>query len=485
MSEGNVEVKTTKKRWLQLAFFSLMTFLNGMTWITFSPISDQVQSRYSVSITSVNMLSLIFLILYIVFFLPSSWCLDRKGLRFGLIIGSSLTIIGAAIRPFGQWGFGLVFFGQAICGIGQPFLLSAAPKLAQNWFPDHQRALATTIASVANPLGTGLGFLLPPLLVSSPSDIPLMLLIEGVIVAVILIPCTILLKDKPEHPPSYTASIGSPMMSSDLITNTKKLFTDINFILLFCEFGLGLGTFNAIATVINQLVQPYGYSNDDAGNLGALFIVFGLIGCGIASVIVDKFKNFKLILVIAYVLAVASTLLFVFILKPDNFALLAFSTSVMGFSMTPTLPLSLELGCEIAHPIGEATVSNYLLAMGQLVGIGVTLGFGAFVEANNIIGSIWMVFALYLTAGLCILFFRGQLKRSNQDKEKKIELEKQKAQVESQVEDQVEDQVESLGNSAEALLNPGEISEISETSKSSEMSKSSSGNSSDVYNFGE
>lgn len=42
--------------------------------------------------------------------------------------------------------------------------------LAANWFPADQRTLATTICSVANPIGVALGFVMPPLIVNTTTE---------------------------------------------------------------------------------------------------------------------------------------------------------------------------------------------------------------------------------------------------------------------------------------------------------------------------
>ena len=49
-------------------------------------------------------------------------------------------------------------------------------------------------ASVANPIGVGIGFLLPPSLVSEPSDIPFMLIIEAALISAISLPLFLFLR---------------------------------------------------------------------------------------------------------------------------------------------------------------------------------------------------------------------------------------------------------------------------------------------------
>lgn len=59
------------------------------------------------------------------------------------------------------------------------------------------------------------------------------------------------------------------------------LFSNRDYVILFIAFSIGVGFFNSLMTLLNQIVSPFGYSNDDAGTFGAVFIVAGLIGAGI------------------------------------------------------------------------------------------------------------------------------------------------------------------------------------------------------------
>ena len=53
-------------------------------WITFAPISSYVEDYYHVSASTVNMLSIVYMIIYIPFVFLSSWVIDHKGLKTGV-----------------------------------------------------------------------------------------------------------------------------------------------------------------------------------------------------------------------------------------------------------------------------------------------------------------------------------------------------------------------------------------------------------------
>ena len=58
-----------------------------------------------------------------------------------------------------------------------------------------------------------------------------------------------------------------------LLHDFRRLLWDRNFLLLLVSFSVGLAVFNAMLTVINQWLSPYGFSNDQAGLAGGMLIV--------------------------------------------------------------------------------------------------------------------------------------------------------------------------------------------------------------------
>lgn len=56
---------------------------------------------------------------------------------------------------------------------------------------------------------------------------------------------------------------------------TLCLLRDRGFCLLLWCFGGGLALFNALLTVLSQLLRPCGYSEEQSGTLGAVFLGSG------------------------------------------------------------------------------------------------------------------------------------------------------------------------------------------------------------------
>lgn len=85
--------KTYPQRWFLLTSLVLLNISSAINWITFSAISNIAADYFHVSLTLVNFLSVIFYLAYVVVSLFSSWVLDTKGLRTGVISLYSLVVL--------------------------------------------------------------------------------------------------------------------------------------------------------------------------------------------------------------------------------------------------------------------------------------------------------------------------------------------------------------------------------------------------------
>ncbi len=92
---------------------------------------------------------------------PSVSIINKWGLRYGIIIGITLTTIGLWLRCLINIHFIFVIIGQTLLAIAFPFTFNAPAKLSANWFGEKERIFSTSVAVNANILGVGLGFIIP------------------------------------------------------------------------------------------------------------------------------------------------------------------------------------------------------------------------------------------------------------------------------------------------------------------------------------
>jgi len=388
-------------RWFVLAIFCSHSAINSFQWIQYSSITNIVTSYYGVSNLEVNLTSLVYMITYIPFIIHASLMLERVGLRSAICIGAAGTALGSVIKliigssptPQAFWG---MMIGQTVVALSQLYIISIPPLLAAVWFPDHQVSTATGIGVFGNQLGIALGFIVPPLLVSGNQATKDQLGNElyglGLGVAALSIGICFLalacLKDKPPKPPG-SASLHAEhqhkdqqQASSSLIVSEascshsnmetfasiKGLCRERDFQLLTLSYGINVGCFYAVSTVLNQMVAKKWANPDDlAGTMGLLIVVSGMAGSVMCGQLLDRTHAYKLIIVLIYLMSLVSMLLFTLVLRTISLIWpLYVSSTILGFFMTGYLPLGFEFAAEITYPHPANTPAGLLNLSAQV-----------------------------------------------------------------------------------------------------------------------
>eukprot|EP01065_Artemidia_motanka_P040277 TRINITY_DN5011_c0_g1_i1.p1 TRINITY_DN5011_c0_g1~~TRINITY_DN5011_c0_g1_i1.p1 ORF type:complete len:519 (+),score=138.37 TRINITY_DN5011_c0_g1_i1:69-1559(+) len=357
-------------RWAVLLSYCLLQVANSMTWITYTAVSSHTSRFYGMSQTWIDTLSIIFMVVYLPVSVPASWMLEVHGLRKSLLVGGCLTMMGSWLR-FGGRGhdtFACVMAGQVLCASGQPMMQNAAPKLSATWFSEEHRSAATTAASLSQLVGCILAFVLPPAIIDDEdSNLPLLNFVFAVVCTFSFFVAVFLLRDKPPTPPSLSAD--AELTVHDFAGDVRTLLRSGSFIRLSLTFGLGLGVFNNMATVMAQLVEPFGYTSTDVGMFGGLSIGCGIVGGAVAAAALDATRRYKEALLIAFTVGAGITFSIYTQLKDDNLAALSTVIALQGFLSQPALPIALEYGAELAYPLDESLPAGFLFMQGQLFGI--------------------------------------------------------------------------------------------------------------------
>ncbi|KPJ00323.1 Feline leukemia virus subgroup C receptor-related protein 2 [Papilio xuthus] len=313
-----------------------------------------------------------------------------NGLRVTTIIGSFGTCLGAWLKVFSvpQDMFWLGFAGQTVVAVSQVFILNVPPRLAAVWFGADQVSSACSIGVFGNQLGVALGFLLPPMLVRATgtpdemaADFRLMFYLVAGFTSVLFVFILLFFKAAPPTPPSAAADLGSSL-DSNFLQSIRKLFMNRNYVLLLLSYGLNVGVFYAISTLLNQVVLTY-YpgANEDAGRIGLVIVVAGMAGSVVCGLILDRTHRFKETTLAVYVASVLGMLIFTFTLDCGIIAVVYLSSILLGFFMTGYLPVGFEFASEVTYPEPEGTTSGILNAVVQVFGIVLTLAYERMLEA--------------------------------------------------------------------------------------------------------
>jgi MFS family permease len=440
MSSSDTPTATFRYRFLVLFIFCLSQIANAMPWIAFAPINSLAQQYYGVDANAINMLSVVYMILYIPGSILSLYIYTRFNLKFGIALGMLLTSIGCWIRVHPSYGATMV--GQIIAGIAQPLITNAPAKLAGSWFPVSERALATAVGSIFNPVGIGLGQLFPTIFVSGTSTTGIsgmqdfMIFDAGFATGVLLI-TLLLFKDKPDVPPSRSAQervefeLAAESGDFKAVLSTgwvgvKNCFKEKPFIILWLSFSCGLGIFNALTTLIEQLTKPVCYTPDDASIFGVLLLGCGVLGAIAAGAVLDAKPNYNLALRIGFIMSFLMAICWTLALQVNQYEALAAMSGLTGFFVVAMLPVSFEAAVETTYPVPEDVSGGLLMAGGQYPGIAFIFILSALIDTQpkcnpsdtsfRYPASSGVIIASMAVCAVTILFFKGERKRLAMDR---------------------------------------------------------------------
>jgi LPXTG-motif cell wall-anchored protein len=378
-------------RWVVLLVFMLVVAVNQLLWITFAPITGAAAEYYGVSDLSIGLLSMSFMIVYIVISIPASWVIDTYGIRVAVGIGVGLTGIFGLLRGLLADNFTFVLLAQIGIAIGQPFILNAITTVAARWFPIRERATAAGLGSLAMYLGIIVALVLTPYLTVQ-SQISGMLLSYGVGSMISVVVFFVLIKERPPTPPCRPDQEERSLVFNGL----KDSLRIRDFIFLLVVFFVGLGVFNAVTTWIEDIVRPRGFSIIEAGNIGGLMILGGIIGAVVIPLLSDHYRKRTPYLLLALL---GATVGLVGITFAASYWLLLIAAFVFGFFLLSAGPVGFQYAAEITHPTPEGTSNGLLLLMGQISGIVFIFGMDLFKSPNT--GS--MTMPLLVMIGLMVL----------------------------------------------------------------------------------
>ena len=354
----NNNIKLYPYRWVVLAVFMFINITIQILWITYAPITSLAAEFYGVSDLQIGMLSMLFMIAFIPLSIPASWVIDTYGLRVAVSIGAGLMGIFGLVRGFAGPNYTLVFWSTVGIAIAQPFLLNAWTTVPAKWFSIKERATGVGLITLSSLLGTGIGLVLTPILVESGTSIAEIQLIYGGVTAVSSVAFLLLAREKPPTPPCLEGEETRALILDGL----KHALKNRSFwIYLFISF-IGLSIFNGITTWVEAIVKPKGFSPIDAGTIGALMLIGGVMGSIILPVFSDKQGRRKPYLLIGVTFSIPGMLGLIYF---NQLIWVFISAFLIGFFLISIGPIGMQYAAEITYPTPEGTSNGLIQLFGQ------------------------------------------------------------------------------------------------------------------------
>ena len=364
-----------------LGAFCLNQGLSALVWLTFAPAASEAAARFGTSARGIDLLSLMFMLMYVPASAACAASVQRFGLRACVVGASAGNFLACVLRAAACWlppgprAYGLLLAGQTLAAAVQPAFTNTPPRVAAAWFRD--TAAATAVAALSNCVGMAVGNAAVPAAVLAPGGgwEPL-LLGETAGAAAIMLATLLCFRSEPEVPPSAAeaarraAPVPAPeARAARLRADVAALLADRQYMLLLVAFGSGLGMMNSVLTVIEAWVGTAGYETDAAGSFGAAFIVGGLVAAAVAAPALDRTRDYCGAVRVTFGVAALAAVGLVGALRPGRPGALRVAYALLGASVLPLMPIVFDAVAARTYPIPEDLSTGGLMAAGQLWGI--------------------------------------------------------------------------------------------------------------------
>jgi predicted MFS family arabinose efflux permease len=312
-------------------------------------------------------LAAVFPFVYIALALPTGRWLDRRFVP-ALGVGALLTAGGALVRAASPTSFGWQLAGQLVIAGGQPLVLNSINKVAARYFPEGERAAAISVGSVALFVG-----ILAAVLAGGPlygaGGLSLVLGVEAAVAVAGAGLAGLALRT----PPAFAGD-------AQVAVSLRWLAGDRQMWLLAGLVLIGMGTYNAVATWLEPLLQRFG-EGASAGGLVAVMTVAGIAGAAVLPSAVAARDQRRTMLLAALGLSVVV------------FAALAVRHEVLwvgawlaaeGFLLMACLPVVLDWSEVHTGPERQGAAVGFLLMAGNLGGVVLVLVVQAFIASPSL-----------------------------------------------------------------------------------------------------
>ncbi|OLS40967.1 nitrate/nitrite transporter [Bacillus sp. MRMR6] len=286
-----MDKQNSRFRWVVFASVLFTYLLMASQRTAPGLITDQLMRDFSVTASTIGLLTSIQFLVYTGLQIPMGLLADRFGPNFFLIIGSSLTGVGTILYSLGTHEV-ILFFARILTGIGDATIWVNMVLILSQWFKGKEFVRLIGWAGMTG----SLGFLLATVPFSAWIDIlgwRGAFLSAGMVLCLCGILLYFVLVKKPKQ--FQIISAENEKNRENTLDLLRRIFRNRQaWALFFCHFGVVGAYIGFIGSwAVPYGMTMYGMSRSDASQLVMIGLIGALIGAPLASWISSRLGTIK------------------------------------------------------------------------------------------------------------------------------------------------------------------------------------------------
>lgn len=373
----------------------LLNTANSTVWVAVSSIQAPAIQLYGVSADSIVLLTNLVYVLFIPGTILSSFLLSKYGLYTTSSTGAAFLCLASWCRVFSAFNklFLMEIVASILFSIGQPLVMNGVAKFCNHWMAPKERFVGTMIYNtVPASLGAAILELVAAKHVTGPEQVPAYLLLIAGSISLITILFLIIMKERPPTPPEYRQPIsiittrllrsrnndeqsGCCQYIYESISNICRALKNVMFLSSLFIATVAVLIICAYPAASYNILHPLGYEQARIDDLTAIFFVTGIIGAVVVAPIADCARSkwgiqaTKFFLMLTQLIALLSSIMLYLNALPNNYNNIALWLGIISFSVTASVPISLDTGASaVSNELKESSSSGLMIACGNLFG---------------------------------------------------------------------------------------------------------------------
>jgi MFS family permease len=366
-------------RWLCITLFCFMSASNAVQWISFSTVRSLAASKYDVNPSWIDLMSTMYMIVYIPFAGASSWLIKRFSFRTCIVISAFLNSLGSILRWIAGKPniYAILLVGQMVSAVAQALFLALPAELSAMWFPSNERGLATAIVVSGNQFGVALGLLFSPLAITDNNSFDTYMAEVAIACSAIFLAIFLFLPSAPPTPPNaafkYRTETPRAGDGEDGVLKqaVHLLSNNMRFNIFVAVFGVVLGAFYIWATFLQATLQDAHPDDVQIGWCGFIGTITSLLGSAVCPLIAGWTRQFKATnIAICFLTTVFSfTYWYVATTASASWLWIDLNAGILNFMYGGMISFGMEYGAELTYPVEESISSSILITFSEVVGI--------------------------------------------------------------------------------------------------------------------
>ncbi|RWS05361.1 feline leukemia virus subgroup C receptor-related protein 2-like protein [Dinothrombium tinctorium] len=374
----------------------------------YASIASALVHFYDVTFYEINLLTIIYSLLYVFGLLPINLIVDKYGIRAGIVLSSSFLSVGLILKYLAcsPHLYFVALIGQAMVALSTSYTYSCPMHIVPTWFPMNEINRAVSFLMVNIFIGLGIGFIPLPMIIANVKDKTVMaekmrifMLTQAGISILLLILIVIFFDDKPKLPPSASQHKANEYReSTSVFSSLKSLFKNRNYLVLMTSAGLINGVYSTLLAILNQmLLSKFPQSQKEVGFIGMLLLISGCFSSPFLGLISKRFA-LKTLYKLNAIMLLCPLIFFSLLFKWHYVWLFFIATPVLGFFFTCNTTLAMMFASDLTYPYSESISSSVLSAVNQLFGIILTfLGSKFIIEFDAFVCNLAFLFLLMIS----------------------------------------------------------------------------------------